>query len=124
MIPKNKHDLEAVNELHQMPESEVIPLLPQLLEWIQDMNWPVAESVLEVLLQYPTELTPHVEEVLLGEDDMWIYWCLVRVFPELPYFSKLVLANAVEQLAMQRITPFNEDNVEAAKEALRSLETL
>lgn len=122
MIPKNKHDLEAVSKLHQLPASEVIPLLPQLLEWIQDMNWPVAEPVLEVLLQYPTELTPHVEEVLLGEDDMWIYWCLVRVFPELPYFSKLVLANAVEQLAMQTISPFNEDNVEAAREALRSLE--
>ncbi|MEG0385789.1 DUF5071 domain-containing protein [Solibacillus cecembensis] len=122
MIPKNKHDVEAVNVLHRMHATEVIPLLPQLLEWIQDMNWPVAEPVLEVLLQYPTEITAHVEEVLLGEDDMWIYWCLVKVFPALPYFSKLVLANAVEQLAMQRITPFNEDNVQAAKEALQSLE--
>ncbi|WP_253896093.1 DUF5071 domain-containing protein [Solibacillus sp. R5-41] len=103
-----------------MCASEVIPLLPQLLEWIQDMNWPVAEPVLEVLLQYPTKLIPHVEEVLLGNDDMWIYWCLVKVFPALPDFSKQVLVNAVEQLAMQKITPFNEDIVETAKEALQS----
>ena len=122
MIPKDKFDIEAVEQLKQADEAVVVPLLPQMLEWIQDMNWPVAEPMLEVLLQYPNELTPLVEQVLMGDDDMWIYWCLVKVVPVLPFYSKLVLADAVEKIASQPVTPFNEDNIEAAKLALLSFE--
>ena len=86
------------------------------------MNWPVAEPMLEVLLQYPNELTPLVEQVLIGDDAMWIYWCLVKVVPVLPFYSKLVLADAVEKIASQPVTPFNEGNREAAKLALLSFE--
>ena len=122
MIPKDKHDIEAVEQLKKAGAELVIPLLPKLLEWIQDMNWPVAEPMVELLLQYPNEITPLVEQVLRGDDDMWIYWCLVNIVPKLPFYSKLVLADAVEQIAAMEETPFNEDNIEAAKEALQSFE--
>ncbi|WP_342573428.1 DUF5071 domain-containing protein [Solibacillus sp. FSL K6-1781] len=122
MIPKDKHDIAAVEKLGTMEVESVIPLLPQLLEWVQDMNWPIAEPMVELLLHYPNELTPLVEEVLLGDDDMWIYWCLVEIVPKLPFYSKLVLANAVEQIATMEKTPFTEDNIEAAKEALLSFQ--
>ena len=122
MIPKDKFDIGAVEQLKQADEAVVVPLLPQMLEWIQDMNWPVAEPMLEVLLQYPNELTPLVEQVLIGDDAMWIYWCLVKVVPVLPFYSKLVLADAVEKIASQPVTPVNEDNREAAKLALLSFE--
>lgn len=122
MIPKDKFDIEAVERIQQASAEQVIPLLPQLLEWLQDYNWPVAQPMVDVLLHYPTELTPHVERVLLGDDEMWIYWCLVKIVPALPFYSKLVLADAVEQIASQEVTPFTEDNVEAAKEVLTSFE--
>ena len=122
MIPKDKFDLAALKQLKYADAETVIPILPQLLEWIQDMNWPVAEPMVDVLLQYPTELTPYIEQVLLGEDDMWIYWCLVKIVPKLPFYSKLVLTNAVEQIAVQEKTPFNDDNIKAAKVALQSFE--
>lgn len=107
MIPKDKHDIAAVEKLGTMEVESVIPLLPQLLEWVQDMNWPIAEPMVELLL---------------GDDDMWIYWCLVAIVPRLPFYSKLVLANAVEQIATMEKTPFTEDNIEAAKEALLSFQ--
>lgn len=53
---------------------------------------------------------------------MWIYWCLVEIVPKLPFYSKLVLADAVEQIAAMEKTSFNEDNVEAAQEALISFQ--
>lgn len=79
MIPKDKFDIEAVEQLKQASSEMVVPLLPQLLEWLQDYNWPVAQPMLEVLLKYPTELTPHIEHVLQGDDDMWMYWCLKKL---------------------------------------------
>ncbi len=122
MIPKDKFDVTAVEQLAHMETAQIIPLLPQMLEWIQDMNWPVAEPMVEVLLQYPTELTSLVEQVLLGDDDMWIYWCLQKIVPRLPFFSKLALMESVERIATLTVTSSNEHNVEAAKKALLSFE--
>lgn len=121
MLPKDKFDLEAIEKIKALPDSEIVPLFPELLTWIQDMNWPVAEPTLELLMQYPTEITPLVEEVLLGEDEMWKYWCLQRIVPKLPFYSKMVLANVVENIA-QSTNPYDEDLVEVAKEALQSFE--
>ena len=122
MLPKDKFDLNAVEQLRTMNAQQVIPLLPKMLEWIQDMNWPVAKPMVEVLLNYPTEITPFVEEVLRGDDEMWIYWCLTKLVPNLPFYSKLVLVDTVEEIVSRPITAFNEDLVEAAKEALKRFE--
>lgn len=121
MLPTDNFDVEAVKQLQQAPAADVLPMLPQMLTWVQDMNWPVAEPMLEVLLQYATEITPLIEDVLLGKDDEWIVNCLVHIVPKLPFFSKLVLANAVEQLATQSVTVHNEHVVDAAKQALQSM---
>lgn len=121
MIPKDKFDTEAVERLKMIPASEVVPLLPELLTWMQDMNWPVAQPVVELLLTFPNEITPLIADVLAGEDDMWIYWSLSELIPKLPFYSKLVLAESVEQIA-SGARGFHEDVVERAKEALQSFE--
>lgn len=122
MIVQDKFDVAAVEQLRQASAVDVLPLLPQMLEWTQDLNWPVAQPMIEVLLQYPTEITPYVEAVLLGSDEEWITNCLTVIVPKLPFFSKLVLANAVEQWATKTVTEHNEHVVEAAKAALQSME--
>ncbi|MER2106548.1 MAG: DUF5071 domain-containing protein [Solibacillus sp.] len=122
MMPKDKFDLATVENLKQAQAEAVLPNLPQMLEWIKNLNWPVAEPMIEVLLHYPTEVTPYVEGILQGNDDEWIYNCLVAIVPRLPFFSKLVLVNAVEQLATKDVTAQNEHIVEAAKQALQSME--
>ncbi|MEK4628042.1 MAG: DUF5071 domain-containing protein [Solibacillus sp.] len=124
MIPRDKFDVGAIEKLKQVHPEEVVLLLPQLLEWLQDFNWPVAEPMLEVLLQYPTELTPHIEQVLVGDDDMWIFWCLTKIVPVLPFYSKMVLADSVQKLAEQEKTQWNEDVIEAAQQALVSFEPI
>ena len=57
MLPKDKFDISAVEQLRTEDTQQVIPLLPKMLEWIQDMNWPVAKPMVEVLLSYPNEIT-------------------------------------------------------------------
>ena len=121
MIPRDKFDIEAVEHLKKLPSSEVVSLLPELMVWMQDMNWPVAQPVVELLLTFPNEITPLIDDVLAGDDDMWVYWCLVELVPKLPFYSKLVLAEAVEQIASGK-RGFHEDVVEQAQEALQSFE--
>ncbi|MFJ6211704.1 DUF5071 domain-containing protein [Lysinibacillus sp. NPDC092081] len=57
--------------LKKLDRDKILPLLPNLLEWIQDMNWPVASSILELLLTFPEEIVPHVQNVLSSDDENW-----------------------------------------------------
>ena len=121
MIPKDKFDIEAVEHLNNLSADEVIPLLPELIVWMQDMNWPVAKRVVELLLKYPNEITPLIDDVLASDDDMWVYWCLAKLVQKLPFYSKLVLVENIEQIAAGS-RGFHEDVVELAQEALHSFE--
>lgn len=67
-LPKNKHDFERVYKLKKMDRTEPLPLLSGLMEWIQDMNWPIAEEVAELLLTFPNEIVPIVKDVLITDD--------------------------------------------------------
>ncbi|MEO1013484.1 MAG: DUF5071 domain-containing protein, partial [Bacteroidota bacterium] len=50
LIPKDKLDIEMAEKLNQYPYEEIKPIIPDLLEWIKDMNWPVARTVAEYLI--------------------------------------------------------------------------
>ncbi|WP_108671750.1 DUF5071 domain-containing protein [Peribacillus acanthi] len=83
-LPRDKHDSERVNQLKNLSRKELVPLLPGLMEWIQDMNWPIAEEVSELLLTCPDEIVPLIKEVLATNDDVWKYWCLIILVKRLP----------------------------------------
>lgn len=76
LLPRHKADTDRVKMIKNMDREQIVPLLPDLLEWIQDMNWPVAPSVLELLLTFPKEIVPHVQDALSSEDDNWKWFIL------------------------------------------------
>lgn len=47
LIPKDKHDINAIKNLDHYSYNEIKPICINLLEWIQDINWPVAKKYLE-----------------------------------------------------------------------------
>ncbi|MGP7819665.1 DUF5071 domain-containing protein [Niallia sp. 01092] len=83
-IPRNKHDFERVDQLKKLNRSEILPLLPRLMEWTQDMNWPIANEVAELLLTFPNEIIPLIKDVLATNDNVWKYWCLEILVKRLP----------------------------------------
>ncbi|MEK5233824.1 DUF5071 domain-containing protein [Lysinibacillus sp. FSL K6-0232] len=83
-LPRNKHDFERVNQLKKLNRKELLPLLPGLLEWIQDMNWPIAEEVAELLLMFPNEIVLLIKVVLATNDNVWKHWCLEILVKRLP----------------------------------------
>ena len=41
--------------LYKKTDSELLPYISQLLEWLQDLNWPGADIIYQRLLNFPEE---------------------------------------------------------------------
>ena len=122
LLPRDKHDDDRVEMLKKMDRDKILPLLPGLLEWIQDMNWPVAESVLELLLTFPEEIVPHVQDVLSSNDDNWKYFILNDLVRNLPRESRVQFR---EYLTRVSETPTNNELAEGLDETAKEiLETI
>lgn len=84
LIPESKFDFGAIQRLQQLDPQDLIPILPELLVWLQDINWPVAIPMSKILLTVPDEIVPHVRDVLHTDDTEWIEWCLQYIVGFLP----------------------------------------
>ncbi|KAF0246308.1 MAG: hypothetical protein FD180_796 [Planctomycetota bacterium] len=73
---RHKSDEESLQQLRQLGYPAVGPLIPHLLEWIQDPNWPVCLQVTEFLASLGRPALPEIRKVLLGSDDIWKLSCL------------------------------------------------
>jgi hypothetical protein len=92
MLLANKHDIASIEKLSYLKESELSPLIPQLMEWLQDGNWPVALPVSHLLAKAGDNIIPPLVAVLHGQDDIWKYWCIQLLVKKLPQqqFSMLL----------------------------------
>jgi len=121
-LPRNKHDFERVHKLKRVERTELLPLLPGLMEWIQDMNWPIAEEVAELLLAFANEITPLIKDVLTTDDDIWKYWCLQILVKRLPHEVKKSFEEDLIRLVER---PTAGEKAEALDEtAIEILETI
>jgi hypothetical protein len=78
-IPKTKMDTDLIEELSTYVYPFYKPILSELFEWIQDINWPVAEKIIPLLLDAKEDVIPIVKNILLTDDDVWKYWTLSQV---------------------------------------------
>ncbi|MFJ5468749.1 DUF5071 domain-containing protein [Pectobacterium carotovorum] len=76
MIPKNKADTQAVQYAVRAGYPAVKPILPALLSWLQDYNWPVAQELVPFLVSIGAHLKEPVAAVLKTDDVIWKYWVL------------------------------------------------
>ena len=101
-----------------MDRDKILPLLPNLLEWIQDMNWPVATSVLELLLTFPEEIVVHVQDVLSSDDDNWKWFILNDLVIKLPIESRVQFR---EYLTRVSETPTHNELAEGLDEIAKEI---
>lgn len=122
LLPRHTADDERVEMIKNMDREQIVPLLPGLLEWIQDMNWPVAPSVLELLLTFPKELVPYVQDALSSDDDNWKWFILHFLVIKLPVESRLQFREYLTRVAA---TPTQNERAEEldeiSKEILESI---
>lgn len=85
-LPRDKFDTASAEQLVALGFPAVEPVLPQLIEWMQDFNWPVAQVLQPLLASIGVPLAPYVRKVLSEEDEVWKFWvlhCIVRESKEL-----------------------------------------
>ena len=83
LIPKDKFDMSPIPRLLLLGEEDIKPILPELLFWMADMNWPIAESIVHILLRFPKSLVPLIKERLkpTEDDDEWKYFIITALIP-------------------------------------------
>ncbi|GLC83285.1 DUF5071 domain-containing protein [Lacrimispora brassicae] len=98
LIPKDKSDFSTVEELKTVSIQDCIPILANLLNWLQDMNWPVAKEIIQILPRFHKKLIPHIRDVFESDDDIWKYW-VIDLIGEFPMETAILLKDDIKRLA-------------------------
>ena len=124
LIPVDKFDLSGVSMLMEIDEKDIKPIIPDLLLWTVDMNWPVATEMVKVLVRFPDIVIPYIKKILSPSevDEEWKWFIIVHFIPK---FTK----DKQEQLLgdIRRICDYptdgeiKEEVQEEAKSYLKSL---
>ena len=120
-IPKDKFDVEAVKRLVLAHCGQIAGIERPLLEWIADMNWPVAKEQITILPKFHLELLPFIAVILDNqEEDIFLKISIVeQLLPRFPYESVKELASQITRLA--NIDPKDEDELELREAAINLL---
>lgn len=119
VVPRDKFDLAAAGAAANAGWPALEPVAGQLLEWVQDPNWPVARVLAPVLASVGAPLAPYVRQVLAGEDGAWKYHLIETVVIQSPELSAVLLPE-LERIAFH---PSPSESAEAvATVALAALE--
>ena len=72
LLPTHKHDVARTKQLLALSdEASLIALLPELLPWLQDVNWPVCRVLTPSLERLGDGLLPQLRTVLQGHGAIW-----------------------------------------------------
>jgi hypothetical protein len=99
-LPRGKFDKASVERIRELGYPTIEPILPHLMTWLQDMNWPVARPLAKYLIPIGRPLLPYIRRVLEGDDDLWQYW---------------VLGSLVKHLESDVIAELRDDLVEISR---------
>ena len=101
LVPKDKFDTSSIHELRNLTEEEIRPILPELIEWLADFNWPVASEVAKVVALFPNSVIGELKKQFAPEadDDILKYWILVRLIPLFEKDKQLLLLPTLHRIA-------------------------
>lgn len=111
LLPKSKHDIEKAEAIVRLGYPAVEPILPELLKWLQDLNWPVAHVFEPFLVSIGAPLHLHIKQILETDDGVWKYWILSSVVFQSPELQDLLIAE-LQQIAHHPKPDEKEDDVD------------
>lgn len=115
-LPADKFDVEAVERLSELTDDELRPLIPELLTWLQDMNWPVAGPAAELLSEQKELVEPFILPLLRAEqkDEIWKYQIISTLVKVWGNSASNSIKNEVMRIAA---SPTDTEKVEEVNEA-------
>ncbi|WP_152392362.1 DUF5071 domain-containing protein [Paenibacillus guangzhouensis] len=122
LLPRNKQDYERVSRIKNLSERGIVPLIPDLITWLQDMNWPIARDISQMLLKVSEQTIPHIKNVLTTNDHIWKYWCLSYLVMNFPNDLIKEIEPELNRLAYSPTKgEVNEEVHEVAQQILKKL---
>ncbi len=83
LLPRSKFDFESIERLKTMNCQDVLPLVPFLIGWMQDQNWPIAQPMGEFLSTFGKDIIPEIKWIFEGNDDLWKFGCICGILDQL-----------------------------------------
>ena len=117
LVPRHKADMERAPAAVDAGYPAVAPVLHQLMEWLQDYNWPVAHVLAPFLASIGAPLAPHVRYALDSKDDTWKYWTVSVILGQSRELAEMFRAD-IERLAW---TPTQEEAHEEVNEVAQEV---
>lgn len=71
LVPSSKDETDLAKKLVALGYPTVEPVIAEIMEWVEDANWPVAKVFLPFLARIGAPLVPHVRYVLQSQDEQW-----------------------------------------------------
>lgn len=121
LIPKDKCDLETARKARETGYPRIEPILPELLEWMQDYNWPVAREIEQLLLEVGDPVIPYLAPILEGDDNIWKYWILTVILEQMPPASFGPIMDQITRIAEHPTSGEREEEVDLAAKDLLEL---
>lgn len=78
-MPRDKYDIETATALVVLGWDRLESAMPQILDWVQDSNWPVASVFQPFLVDAGAKLAPYLRTILDTDDDTGKYHILASV---------------------------------------------
>lgn len=119
LIPKDKNDLFTAEKLKHYSYDDLKEIIPNLLEWLQDINWPVAKPVSDYLESIHDKITAELLSILKSnEDEVWKYW-IITIFG--PITQNPIIKNQIIRIATSPTeNEMTEEVDEVAKEIVNN----
>lgn len=106
LVPTSKFDFESVERLKHVDIKDIEPILPDLFEWMEDPNWPIASDLATVLVSFGEIIIPYIKCYLShpdGQSEYFIYYFV------LPILNQGMLKLISEELRRIIDNPTNEE---------------
>lgn len=91
LLPKTIFDNSHIDDLKKISDEDIEVIIYDLLEWLQDYNWPVTQEIVPILINRENLVFPYISEILNGKDYMWKYWVMELLIPEFSDIHKQML---------------------------------
>jgi hypothetical protein len=120
IVPIEKDDQLALHNLRTASKEQVLAVADDLLEWLEDGNWPVSLPIGEVLSKHVDDITPNLVRILRSYDSLWKYWCIHFLLMQLDVaqIPAPVIAELNRIVRQPTASDVNERALEAAAELL------
>lgn len=99
IVPIDKMDYNACQTLKASSDEDVIKVLPDLLIWMQDMNWPVARYIQNRIHKLGLPLVEPIRTILNGNDGEWKWYIIQGLLPSVSKSVLFALKPDIHRLA-------------------------